>query len=900
MDADLFHALERVLTRARRDPSGIIDRVSTVIEQLRRGNHIQPTRAEKRAWKAKLRRETAPHHAPKAPRTWADVAKDGGHHTQPEKPSAKGKGKGKGKDSPRVTPAPHRDQGKPVNRQPDADVQGWRLDPGIFGVVTFGKFKHMLEKQLDVSQVKYIVARNVLDVEKLQNAATLFDYKAKAKQAVILVAIPDGEAYDVKQVVNLPATDEGERCNAGVFTSSTSTFTAPQRELHTIRATIPQDFIDSPSYEVAKAGPHDYTVRYLGIKLHSSENWRRFTDKDEECLVGYLKLETKDVTAALKLSGKAGIFLDGLAKNRTEHAPAVKWVDREDRPGTVYLKEVRKLANGAPLAYRRGGGRALGWRLPRGEEIKDTFTWRVKGVPGYWLEEDVIAALEGANFTDISVTSRGEWKRPWLVKMDQVEKSGERLNTLSVRAGNVVLLLERTASRRQAAAQSFAVPAKSKSKSSEAGKPKETTRRPLDNAADADMLGGDAEETDQKRRKLTAQSPPANGPTTGDWFELVECGDAGHCFYNVIAAGYAISEGEDMATFKKAIPGRGKGLRKTIAETVEKHPDDYRQWWEPPKELTGTDAEKKSQHEERIKQEDGEPATDFEGYIRTLWRPNRWADEIAWRVAAEKLQTIIVACHGDPGKATHFTAIGNPKAMGTIFICYEAGHFTLVRPRAGRDYPAEWQKYGRENLEMEVSVPRGGGTTACNDDDGSVRTSRSWLAPSEPQDNRSVRTSISWMQPEPPVQSPRYEPVAISGGATALSQPSAAPSDVPAGDCERPEHRPETQRANTEDSDAQTEAASLASLGDVQTQISWLPKHEAGSMRTTRRRLSGKQARIRPDARQTHGAKTFTLHELPAVPVVCVLRALRAEGAKQRKMSIPEVIADIRRLGGTA
>ena len=35
-DVDLFNALERVLTRARRNPSGIIDRVSTVIEQLRR------------------------------------------------------------------------------------------------------------------------------------------------------------------------------------------------------------------------------------------------------------------------------------------------------------------------------------------------------------------------------------------------------------------------------------------------------------------------------------------------------------------------------------------------------------------------------------------------------------------------------------------------------------------------------------------------------------------------------------------------------------------------------------------------------------------------------------------------------------------------------------------------
>ena len=43
MDADLFSCI------GARAPSGIIDRVSTVIEQLRRGGHIKPMRAEKGA-----------------------------------------------------------------------------------------------------------------------------------------------------------------------------------------------------------------------------------------------------------------------------------------------------------------------------------------------------------------------------------------------------------------------------------------------------------------------------------------------------------------------------------------------------------------------------------------------------------------------------------------------------------------------------------------------------------------------------------------------------------------------------------------------------------------------------------------------------------------------------------
>ena len=134
-----------------------------------------------------------------------------------------------------------------------------------------------------------------------------------------------------------------------------------------------------------------------------------------------------------------------------------------------------------------------------------------RGVPGYWLDEDMVAALEGASFTNISIISRGERRRPWLVKMDQMERSGERLHTLSIRSDNVVMLLERAVSRRQAATCSVAVPARSKTKPSEAGTSQRvSTRRPLDSSADADMHGGDAEETEQKRQRLTTAAQPAS------------------------------------------------------------------------------------------------------------------------------------------------------------------------------------------------------------------------------------------------------------------------------------------------------------------------------------------------------------------------------------------------------
>ena len=215
---------------------------------------------------------------------------------------------------------------------------------------------------------------------------------------------------DTQQVVSLPVVDgrgrrkiqrwsvhkliDGDLPALPTHYCRTSTFTAPKRELQTIRATIPGAFLHSTSWTAAKSGPHDYVVQCLGIKLHSSENWCRKTAKDEEYLEGYLKLERPRLRLHSDSVAKAASSLDVLAKHRADHAPVVKWIERDDRPGPLYLKEVHKQANGAPLAFRRGGGRALGWRLPKGEELNGTVTWRVRGVPGYWLDEDMVAALE--------------------------------------------------------------------------------------------------------------------------------------------------------------------------------------------------------------------------------------------------------------------------------------------------------------------------------------------------------------------------------------------------------------------------------------------------------------------------------------------------------------------------
>ena len=124
-----------------------------------------------------------------------------------------------------------------------------------------------------------------------------------------------------------------------------------------------------------------------------------------------------------------------------------------------------------------------------------------------------------------------------------------------------------------------------------------------------------------------SRSPARHKPEEEAWYTLRECGGEGHCFYNCVAAGYALQfEGKDRTTVQPQVSSRGRGLREQIATHIQKHAKDYRHW--RPAEDLGNNA---------VQIEDGDSLGTFEDYIAALFRQKRSADELAWRAAARGL-----------------------------------------------------------------------------------------------------------------------------------------------------------------------------------------------------------------------------------------------------------------------
>lgn len=133
-------------------------------------------------------------------------------------------------------------------------------------------------------------------------------------------------------------------------------------------------------------------------------------------------------TEALQKSGVGGIFMDELATHRTMNSSRVEWFDPDKAEGLAYLKQVQSKANGQPLAFRKGGAKALGVRKPFDKNVPDTGSWRIRGIPVQWYEEDLVSALQAAGFTQVAVLSKGHSRRPWLVRLRKAEQIRESIH----------------------------------------------------------------------------------------------------------------------------------------------------------------------------------------------------------------------------------------------------------------------------------------------------------------------------------------------------------------------------------------------------------------------------------------------------------------------------------------
>ena len=79
--------------------------------------------------------------------------------------------------------------------------------------------------------------------------------------------------------------------------------------------------------------------------------------------------------------------------------------------------------------------------------------------------------------------------------------------------------------------------------------------------------------------------------------------------------------------------------------------------------------------------EDGEAPRTWEQYLKAVYRPKRYADEVAFRAASHMLGISLVLICGDTVRPSQVLHYHNSKRKIVIYLRHALGHYTLLTPK---------------------------------------------------------------------------------------------------------------------------------------------------------------------------------------------------------------------------
>ena len=745
-DADLLKALEHIVKEARKDPSKLLESVQAVVQRAVAGY------GQGRA----------------ARRTRAKLQSQGKEH------------EGGGQEPPPKAVAP--DFCRPVTREaqagsewtqvegrrrPGTTVQQWNIDPLVGGLLGLGVVKRRLADGMPLGG-HLVVASDQTELDAISSLAR--SHELKEALSVICRFAPAGDAKTLqlpsvgpkgqKQVRSWPAVAVSAGGSQAPQRKAVlkATFAAPDRKLVMLRLQMPKVFCESAQWELLCKQPNDHARRALG-PVHSFGMWQKIQsgDKDHRELVleCYAKVAEGDKAAVLSKSGAAGVFVAELTRDQPKSS--VEWIPPGDVEGPAYLQLVqRKTQTGSgSLAFRRGGGAALGIRIDPSKAGDRVQTWRARKVPREWTEEDLRGAFEAASFSDFEVVAPGRGSLPWLVRGKL--KGDEGLPALVIQTDHHCIDVERAVAKRRlenVKAERLLVEAKRMAPTRPAPGPSKPTVAPdtaVGNTGKGKATGKAAHEAagnaEQEAGRQRSRSPTRVQP---EWYDVHECGGAGSCLFNAVGAHYAVHrDGQNWKDAVKLAKARGATLRSEIASYIREKQSHFKPFWLPPPEP--------ADETERVnleQMEDGAPPATWDEYLRNLDRPGRWADDLTFRALTRRLNCRILLLVGDVKAPQQIIAYGkkidfkDDRKQVVVPVLYKDRHYQLVAPKTGRTLPAEW-------LEQEVGghtqqVPRGGGwlpSRSSSQASDSVCEEGAWL-PSRASSSSaapSLREAGDWM-----------------------------------------------------------------------------------------------------------------------------------------------------------
>ena len=619
-------------------------------------------------------------------------------------------------------------------------VQNWIVDPLAGGVVSSAVAVKRISEGLPL-QATLVVAHAQAEVDKLVSLARAHGITDKV--AVVCRFTPEGKAGTMqlpsvgpggkRQVRSWPVVPLGDAGGPALqqkLVLKPSTFKVPERSLETIRLQIPKAFLDDATWAVACKQPSDFAKRALG-SVHSFGVWQQVQagarDKREIVLECCARVSSDGKAAILGRSGYSGVFAADLANAGPK--PQVEWITCGETVGPAYLRLAGNKAaeKKSSLAFRRGGGAALGVRLLGTDSPARVCAWRARHIPRSWTPDEVVAALQDVGFTEYNLLSPGHGQLPWLFRAKLTDDTGQ--SALAIQFGKVTDDIERAAAkRRMVDVEAVRVrptrEQKASSPPSLSAAPSVPTTAtgpattPAPMAVDGQIPQRGRPHSSEKSARDRSRS---NRSKAEPWFEVIDCGGAGNCYFNCVGASYAVSKDA-----QRLANTRGCALRAELASYIREKAAAFKPFWlfsEEPQ----TEAERLN-----LKQaEGGEPLYTWEAYLAGLDRPKRWVDDIAIWATAKRLNCRVIVVVGSVDKPSQIISFGKKidwedRPQVVIPLLYSDKHCQLIVPKQGHSLPQAW-------MELEPGstisvVPRGGGKPLpCGSSTSSRRSPKCWL-----------------------------------------------------------------------------------------------------------------------------------------------------------------------------
>ena len=188
-------------------------------------------------------------------------------------------------------------------------------------------------------------------------------------------------------------------------------------------------------------------------------------------------------------------------------------------------------------------------------------------------------------------------------------------------------------------------------------------------------------------RARTSRTPGKAKKQGAPAWKEVDCGGGGHCFYNAIAASFILkTTGGTFQSLQAELPAKGRGLRSRLATYISQSPGKFRPYFHVP-EVAADVEDREAALLELQKIENGPVPQSWDEYVLAIFRPARYADEVAFRATTSLLGVSITLVCGNLACPTQVLHYRNEKSHTQLFLRHNLGHYTRCFFRMG-SYPA--------------------------------------------------------------------------------------------------------------------------------------------------------------------------------------------------------------------